>query len=321
MRLNLCFRPFTSVIKQRCSSLAVIALIQFIVHDAFGFTIGDRVMAVGDIVVRYAPPNLSRIPGSDKPYDQYRGVHGTIIDGPLTGTTPDTDNYDTWWEITWDAGIDGWSAQSVITNAPLTGDVPEPNFSGSFYTTNNIFWQSGNAPASTGPPTSNLGSALGNCTWYACGRMLELGYNATQLNTLNSNANEWHDEAIAAGIAVDTTPTLHSIAQSTNSPWNILWRHRTCLPSWFDCFIHVSLASPSNTIGIGPILSNPIVNQGAMAFTISGPAGSNAILQSSFDLVNWSSISTSAIPTSGSLSFTNAILSNTPQQFFRELLY
>ena len=250
------------------------------------FQIGNRVMAapaagVDGIFVRSAPPALTRIPGSDKDYDQSPGVHGTIVGGPSTGTAGGfTGN---WWQINWDAGINGWSAESVIALAPLAGDVSEPNFSSSYYTTANIFWQGGYAPASTSPPTPQLGGALGNCTWYAYGRMLELGYNVTQLNVLHGDASEWDDEAIAAGITVDTTPTLHSIAQSdsedhvaviesinsdgtitvtessyttdSSSPWNILWRHRTVSPSWFSKFIHVSKNStaPAPVItGISP---------------------------------------------------------------------
>jgi surface antigen/pimeloyl-ACP methyl ester carboxylesterase len=210
---------------------------------------------------------------------QYSGVHGTVTDGPVFGTAGGFAG--NWWKVHWDAGNwiggpDGWSADSYISAVPTAGDVAQPNFSTSHYTSANIFWQSGNAPASTSPPNPQLGSALGNCTWYAHGRMRELGYSSTQLNALSGNAGPWANQAVASGIAVDTTPAVGSIAQSVsqnhvavvesvnsdgtitvtesayvnNNPppgsvWNFLWRHRTVSPSWFQNFIHVSIAPPT----------------------------------------------------------------------------
>jgi surface antigen len=246
------------------------------------FQIGSRVIAapgagVDGIYVRSSPPALSRLPGSDKDYDQYSGVHGTIIGGPSIGTAGGFTGG--WWQISWDAGIDGWSAESVIALAPLAGDVPEPNFtivyygpvSGNNSLSANIFVQSGEAPTSTPEAADFSNTALGNCTWYSYGRLLELKYDAAQLNFLHGDAASWAQEAGFNGIPVDTTPTVGAIAQSVSqdhvavvesvnanstitvtessyttdagSPWNFEWRHRTCSPLWFDNFIHVARSS------------------------------------------------------------------------------
>jgi surface antigen len=91
--------------------------------------------------------------------------------------------------------------------------VTMPNFNLPAYRENNIFWQSGYAPASTHPSSTNLGSALGNCTWYVNGRLQQLGYNTTALNKLSGNASEWDNQAAAAGISMSNTPQVGDIAQ------------------------------------------------------------------------------------------------------------
>ncbi|HAZ47971.1 MAG TPA: hypothetical protein DDW76_00140 [Cyanobacteria bacterium UBA11369] len=91
--------------------------------------------------------------------------------------------------------------------------VTMPDFNQPAYRENNIFWQSGYAPASTHPAYTNLGNALGNCTWYVNGRLQELGYNTTVLNKLSGNAYQWDDQAAAAGISMSNTPQVGDIAQ------------------------------------------------------------------------------------------------------------
>ena len=211
-------------------------------------------------------------------FQQTGGVHGTIVGGPLYGTA---DNFPgPWWQIQWDAeppnqnGQLGYSAESVLALAPL-GDVPQPDLSSSYYaSTNNIFWPT-NAPP-------DLGSSLGNCTWYAFGRLLELGASPEPLSALRMNASDWATEADGI-FMVDSTPAVHSIAQLNSVPndfsgghvavveslnadgtitvtessyvppspsissniWNFLWRHRTVSPTWFSNFIHVPLTGNS----------------------------------------------------------------------------
>lgn len=101
------------------------------------------------------------------------------------------------------------------TSNPTPPNIGQPNFSATEYRNGNIFWNAGFAPASTNPPTPKLGSALGNCTWYANGRSRQLGRNITNLNKMPGNAGQWGSQAIAAGIATSSTPQVGAIAQ-----WN-----------------------------------------------------------------------------------------------------
>jgi hypothetical protein len=66
------------------------------------------------------------------------------------------------------------------------------------------------------------------------------------------------------------------------------------------------------------ILSAPKLAAGANNFTfqLSGPADSNYVLQVSTNLLNWSPVSTSTIPVSGSIAMSNSI-SGSNRRFFR----
>jgi hypothetical protein len=66
------------------------------------------------------------------------------------------------------------------------------------------------------------------------------------------------------------------------------------------------------------VLSLPQMDIGNphFVFQLSGPAGSHYVLQVSTNLLNWSPVSTSTIPVSGSLTLTNA-LSGYDQRFYR----
>ena len=227
-------------------------------------------------------------------FAQEGGVHGTIASGPIYGTAGGyTGN---WWAISWDSEPPsqnsqiGWSAESTITLAPTAGDVPKPNFSSSYYASANPFWNSGYAPVSTNPPgTNHLNGALGNCTWYTYGRMLELGASPTQIGVLTMDADQWAAVAGSNGIPVDTNPTVHSIAERDSDPqnfpaghvavvesvnadgtitvtesssglittgnWMFLWRHRTVSPGWFSHFIHISLSGGSSAPAVPTSLS------------------------------------------------------------------
>jgi uncharacterized repeat protein (TIGR03803 family) len=69
------------------------------------------------------------------------------------------------------------------------------------------------------------------------------------------------------------------------------------------------------------LLSLPQINLGKTNFTfqLSGPAGSNYVLQVSTNLLNWSSVSTSAIPVNGTTNLANPI-SNYNHRFYRAVI-
>ena len=76
------------------------------------------------------------------------------------------------------------------------------------------------------------------------------------------------------------------------------------------------------TVTLPPlILSAPQIAVGStnFAFLLSGPAGSNYVLQVSTNLLNWNPVSTSSIPLSGSLNLSNAI-NGYSRQFYRAYL-
>ncbi len=268
-----------------------------------GFAKGNRIMAVTDgAAVRDV--SLTTVL-----FNQDGGAHGTITDGPMYATGGIPSYTGNWWKIQWDSeppslnGQQGWTAESRISSAPSGGDVSRPDFTSSYYTTANMFWQSGYAPSSTNPPNPQLGSALGNCTWYAHGRLRELGYNTTQLTALHGNASDWDNEASANSIVVDSNPTVGSIAQtdngagglghvavvesvngdgtitvtessystSTSSTWNFLWRHRTISPTWFQNFIHVPKSSQAAAPTITNVTPNPVIGSTTrQVITING---------------------------------------------------
>jgi len=237
------------------------------------FAPGDRIKASSSKVnVRDA--KLSKQPL----FTQEGGVHGTITGLSKQGTAGGFTG--TWWEVAWDAGppsrssSNGWSAASGLSLVAPAGDVPTPNFANAYYRTDNKLWENGFAPKSTSPPTPKLGASLGNCTWYANGRMQELGYDKAIMDRLINNAGTWDGVAIQNGVLVNGSPAVGAIAQSdkrsglghvavvesvntdgtitisessyadsSTSMWNLLWRHRTISPSWFENYIHVAKSS------------------------------------------------------------------------------
>ncbi len=61
------------------------------------------------------------------------------------------------------------------------------------------------------------------------------------------------------------------------------------------------------TVTLPPLSALQITGKTNFTFLLSGPAGSNYVLQASTNLLNWSPVSTSTIPVSGSMTLTNAV--------------
>jgi hypothetical protein len=78
-----------------------------------------------------------------------------------------------------------------------------------------------------------------------------------------------------------------------------------------------SVTSSVVNVNIPPFLSAPqIVGKTNFTFQLSGPAGSNYVVQVSTNLLNWTPDSTSTIPVSGTVNLTNAI-TNYNRRFYR----
>jgi hypothetical protein len=63
------------------------------------------------------------------------------------------------------------------------------------------------------PVASQLGESKGNCTWFAYGRLLELGFPETAVNQLLGNASVWNDKACENGYGLSRTPVVNWVAQ------------------------------------------------------------------------------------------------------------
>jgi len=134
------------------------------------------------------------------------------------------------------------------------------------------------------------------------------------------------------GVAVDTSGNLF-VADSGN---NVIRKVVTQGPSLvlnnvgfgnagsYDVVVSGPYGSVTSsvvnvTVTISPlIMSSPQVTASKTNFTfiLSGPAGSNYVLQASTNLSNWIPVSTSSIPSSGTINISNAI-SGSKQGFYR----
>ncbi len=84
-----------------------------------------------------------------------------------------------------------------------------------FYTTGNIFAQSMYGSSLVG----GRGYTEGNCTWYAHGRLLEMGKSPSALRTMFGNANQWHNQ-MSNGSRIVSSPQVGDIAQWTANGQN-----------------------------------------------------------------------------------------------------
>jgi surface antigen/uncharacterized protein YraI len=145
---------------------------------------------------------------------QNRGGKQLFFDGWQDGQS--ISNNTKWYHI---KNSSGWVSGSLINGSPSSGGssgtTGQPNFSSRSYRQDNIFWNAGYAPKSVSPPVMRLPNrnALGNCTWYAHGRLKELGYSSKKLNNLSKNANQWDDQARAVGIPLSKKPKVGAIAE------------------------------------------------------------------------------------------------------------
>jgi surface antigen len=197
---------------------------------------------------------------------------GSNNDDPSGGTTSKV-SFNAVAGRAYQIAVDGYNGASGTITLHLYLAV-QPDFTLSAYRLNNPFWRAGFAPKSTNPPNPQLGNALGNCTWYANGRLRELGYSSADLDKLVGNASTWDNSARANGIPVSSIPGVGAIAQTDsggggqghvavvervntdgtivisessyagnnplpNDPWNFLWRTRTVSASTFQNYIYV----------------------------------------------------------------------------------
>jgi len=83
-----------------------------------------------------------------------------------------------------------------------------------FYTTGNPFFAY-HAPVSVG----GTGGLTGNCTWYASGRVKEMGGSPAALASMLGNANNWHNQ-LSNGATIASSPQVGDIAQWSSNGQN-----------------------------------------------------------------------------------------------------
>lgn len=88
-------------------------------ENALAFSVGDRVQAIGAINVRSTP-------GGAPPSGSQTNTFGTIISGPQGALLSGTATFYTWWQVNWDAGVDGWVAQDFISAALSVPSLSSP---------------------------------------------------------------------------------------------------------------------------------------------------------------------------------------------------
>jgi surface antigen len=109
------------------------------------------------------------------------------------------------------SGNSGNSGSSVSNPILSRQGVGYFNARPQYYTSGNIFAQSMYGSSLVG----SRGYTEGNCTWYAHGRLLELGGNKAALQSMRGNANEWHTQ-ISNGTQIASSPRPGDIAQWSN---------------------------------------------------------------------------------------------------------
>jgi hypothetical protein len=85
-----------------------------------------------------------------------------------------------------------------------------------------------------------------------------------------------------------------------------------------------TIKSSSASLGIAPPVIAQTTNSVMMAkgfkLQFSGPVGSNLVIQATSDMVHWSPILTNVIPSSGSVTYTDAVAKTLPGRFYRAML-
>ncbi|MGC1198358.1 MAG: S8 family serine peptidase, partial [Geitlerinemataceae cyanobacterium] len=120
----------------------------------------------------------------------------------FTGSTTDTGNTD---------GGNSSLDQPLLSQQGVSYFTDRPQF----YTTGNIFTQA----AFGSNLVDGYSRTEGNCTWYAHGRVKELGGNPAALNSMSGHAYEWHTQ-ISNGTQIVSSPQPGDIAQWTSNGQN-----------------------------------------------------------------------------------------------------
>lgn len=129
------------------------------------------------------------------------------------------------WACDGNNGNQRWQSSIIIQPPPPpSGNSPLETQQGAqyfrdrpqFYTTGNIFAKNGYGSSLV----NRTGFTEGNCTWYAHGRVKQLGGNVNALNSMWGNANQWHTQ-LSNGTTIVGSNNVQAgdIAQWTTGQW------------------------------------------------------------------------------------------------------
>jgi surface antigen len=255
--------PSTAPAQAQTAGQAINTLRGCFVNTSFTATI-----AFNPTRIRQQPTTTSPIVG------QFTRIGEVVQFSGITTGQAVPDSWDKQPDNMWYRLADG---RGFVASAAISGYPPRanctgmPDFWGTNYRSSNIFWQAGFAPKPYGDARGfSNPNAKGNCTWYAHGRLKDLGYRGDLLNRLSGNAGQWATQARNAGIAVGSAPRVGAIAQHTrdgfghvavvesinpngtinlsessysgvaNSSWDYLYRFRQNVnPAEFTSYIYV----------------------------------------------------------------------------------
>ena len=131
------------------------------------------------------------------------------------------------------------------------------------------------------------------------------------------------------GVAVDATGNLFIADRSNNRIRKVVIQGPTLVLNDVGFgnagAYRVVVSSPYGSVSssniilhvtLPPLLAPQITGRTNFTFLLSGPVGSNCVLQVSTNLTSWSSVSTSTMPVSGSMTLSNGI-SGYNRRFYR----
>jgi hypothetical protein len=118
-------------------------------------------------------------------------------------------------------------------------------------------------------------------------------------------------------VGIVSTLTLDDIDSSSGGTYSVEVINGVGSVTSSNAVLVVLTTTVSNVLNIVSAGTGMVAN--GFQIHLSGPSGSNYVIQASTDFKNWTSISTNAAPT-GSVSYTDAAATNLPFRYYRAMI-